>query len=152
MLLTLLRGPDFGTMTLWGLVQIPAEAFQIQWVLLGFGLLHECPIPVTQAGGGSLCVWPSSTLTKDFTGCPEGPSWWAAHSPPCTTGPPLGPSPYVLPCRGTRFKKKKKKNQKPLEGFVKISGEGEFIPSGLECMVICVPRSMASLGRFRDNP
>ena len=46
-------------MTLWGLVLIPAEAFQIRWVLFVLGLLHECPIPVTEGGGrgnGSL-LW-----------------------------------------------------------------------------------------------
>ena len=38
-------------MTLWDLVQIPAEAFQIGWFLFVFGLLHECQIPVTEGGG-----------------------------------------------------------------------------------------------------
>lgn len=64
--------PDIGTMTLWDLVQIPTEAFQIGWFLFVFGLFHECRIPVTEgggrAGGSLLCValfwnhWSKPTL------------------------------------------------------------------------------------------
>lgn len=49
---------------LWDLVQSLAEAFQIGCFLSVFGLLHECPIPVTGGGKGGHLLWcgPSSML------------------------------------------------------------------------------------------
>lgn len=104
--------PVIGTMTLSGLVPIPAEAFQIRWVLFVLGLLHECPMPVTERGGrgnGSLLwvtlfwarwsrptFWDSQGSILVYWLFPHRAQW---------RGFPLSPSPHVLHFKGKRLKK-----------------------------------------------
>lgn len=105
--------PVIGTMTLWGLIQIPAEASQIRCVLFVLGLLHECPMPVTERGGrgnGSLLwvtlfwarwsrptFWDSQGSILVYWLFPRHAQW---------RGFPLCPSPHVLHFKGKRLKKK----------------------------------------------